>query len=113
MTAAHVEKFVEIVSNDSALLARIGVYNADADADAAAAAASASSVCANAVKEAKALGLEITEGEFMVYLNSINSVLAGGELVDEQLDAVAGGGLGIVGGIKKSVGIVSGATGVS
>jgi len=107
MTAAHVEKFVEIVSNDSALLARIGVYNADADA--AAAAASASSVCANAVKEAKALGLEITEGEFMVYLNSINSVLAGGELVDEQLDAVAGGG--IVGGLKKSVGIVSGAVG--
>jgi len=109
MTAAHVEKFVEIVGNDSALLARIGVYNADADA----AAASASSVCANAVKEAKALGLEITEEEFMGYLNSINSVLAGGELVDEQLDAVAGGGLGIVGGIKKSVGIVSGATGVS
>jgi len=29
----------------------------------------------------------------MGYLNSINSVLAGGELVDEQLDAVAGGGL--------------------
>ena len=97
MTAAHVEKFVEIVSNDSALLARIGVYNADADA--AAAAASASSVCANAVKEAKALGLEITEGEFMGYLNSINSVLAGGELVDEQLDAVAGGGL--FGTVKK------------
>ena len=95
MTAAHVEKFVEIVSNDSALLARIGVHNADADV----AAASASSVCANAVKEAKALGLEITEEEFMGYLNSINSVLAGGELVDEQLDAVAGGGL--FGTIKK------------
>jgi len=39
MTAAHVEKFVEIVGNDSALLARIGVYNADADADTAAASA--------------------------------------------------------------------------
>jgi hypothetical protein len=97
MTAAHVEKFVEIVGNDSALLARIGVYNADADADTAA--ASALSVCANAVKEAKALGLEITEEEFMGYLNSINSVLAGGELVDEQLDAVAGGGL--FGTVKK------------
>jgi len=35
----------------------------------------------------------------MVCLNSINSVLAGGELVDEQLDAVAGGGL--FGTIKK------------
>ena len=105
MTVAHVEKFVEIVTNDSALLARLGVYDADADADVAA--ASASSVCANAVKEAKALGLEITEEEFMVYLNSINSVLAGGELVDEQLDAVAGGG--IVGGLKKSVSIVAGA----
>jgi len=95
MTVAHVEKFVEIVGHDSALLARIGVYNADADA----AAASALSVCANAVKEAKALGLEITEEEFMTYLNSINSALAGGELVDEQLDAVAGGGL--FGTVKK------------
>jgi methyl coenzyme M reductase alpha subunit len=72
-------------------LARLGVYDADADADVAA--ASASSVCANAVKEAKVLGLEITEEEFMEYLNSINSVLAGGELADEQLDAVAGGGV--------------------
>jgi Nif11 domain len=59
MTTAHVEKFAELVAKDPALLATL--INADA------AAASAATFITNAVKEAKALGLEFTEEEARDY----------------------------------------------
>ena len=109
MTTAHVEKFAELVGKDPALLAKLGLdkVNADtaaasasgANADAAAAAAaSAAAFIANAVKEAKALGLQFTEEEAHAFLDAEAKAAASGELSDTQLEAVAGG----KGGVKFS-----------
>jgi hypothetical protein len=86
---AHVEKFAEIVSKDPALLAKLGLDKANADP--AAAPASAAAFIANAVKEAKAHGLEFTEEEIHAFMAAEAKAAASGELSDTLLDAVAGG----------------------
>ena len=89
MTTAHVEKFSELLGKDPALLAKLGLDKVNADA--AAVAASAAAFITNAVKEAKALGLEFTVDEAMAYLTAEAKAAARGELSDSQLEAVAGG----------------------
>ena len=89
MTTAHVEKFAELVGKDPALLAKLGLDKVNADA--AAAAASAEAFITNAVKEAKALGLEFTEEEAEKFLDAEARAAADGQLSDTQLEAVAGG----------------------
>jgi hypothetical protein len=91
MTTAHVEKFAELVGKDPALLAKLGLDKANADA--AAASASLAAVVTNAVKEAKALGLEFTEEEAHEFMAAEAKAAESGELSDTQLEAVAGGGL--------------------
>ena len=93
MTAAHVEKFAEIVSKAPALLAKLGLDKANADA--AAASASMAAFVTNAVNEATALGLEFTEEEAHAFMADQAAAAARGELSDTQLEAVAGGKLGI------------------
>ena len=83
------EKFAELVGKDPALLAKLGLDKVNADA--AAAAASAAAFITNAVKEAKALGLEFTAEEVRAYMAAELKAEASGELSDTQLDAVAGG----------------------
>ena len=89
MTIAHVEKFAELVAKDPALLAKLGLDKVNADA--AAAAASAAAFITNAVKEAKALGLEFTESEAKDFMTAEAKAAASGELSDTQLEVVAGG----------------------
>ena len=71
MTTDHVEKFAELVARARAHLARLGMdkVNEEADEDCARAAAHIT----NAVKEAKALGLEITEEEAHAYFWMMNA----------------------------------------
>ena len=89
MTTAHVEKFAELVGKDPALLAKLGWDKVNADA--AAAADSAAAFITNAVKEAKAQGLEFTEEEAQAYFEAEAKSASTGELSNTQLDAVAGG----------------------
>ena len=89
MTTAHVEKFAELVAKDPALLAKLGLDKVNADA--AAAAASAAAFITNAVKEAKAHGLEFTDDEAQAFIAAEANAAASGELSDTQLEAVAGG----------------------
>ena len=89
MTAAHVEKFAELVGKDPALLAKLGLDKVNADA--AAASASEAAFITNAVKEAKAHGLEFTEEELKSFMAAERTAAASGELSDTQLEAVAGG----------------------
>jgi hypothetical protein len=89
MTTAHVEKFAELVGKDPDLLAKLGLDKVNADA--AAAVASAEAFITNAVKEAKALGLEFSEEEAHAFLDAEAKAQASGELSDTQLEAVAGG----------------------
>ena len=89
MTKAHVEKFAELVAKDPALQAKLGMDKVNADA--AAASASAAAFTPNAVKEAKALGLEFTEEELNAFLAAERTAAESGELSDTQLEAVAGG----------------------
>ena len=89
MTTAHVEKFAELVAKDPALQAKLGLDKVNADA--AAAAASAGAFNTNAVKEAKAHGLEFTGEEFRGFLDAEAKAAASGELSDTQLGEVAGG----------------------
>ena len=100
MTKAHVEKFTELVSQDPEMLAKIGFDKATADAeaavngndaDAAVAAASLAAFITNAVKEAKAHGLEFSEEEAHAFMEAEAKAAASGELSDTQLEAVAGG----------------------
>jgi hypothetical protein len=92
MTTAHVEKYAELVGQDPALLAKLGLDKANADA--AAASASMAAFIANSVKEAKAHGLEFTEGEAHAFIAMEVKKATTGELSDTQLEAVAGGGKG-------------------
>ena len=89
MTTAHVEKFAELVGKDPALLAKLGLDKVNADA--AAASASEAAFITNAVKEAKAHGLEFTEEELKSFMAAERTAAASGELSDTQLEAVAGG----------------------
>ena len=89
MTTAHVEKFAELVGKDPALLAKLGLEKVNVDA--AAASASAAAFITNAVKEAKAHGLEFTEDEAHAFMDAEQKAAASGELSDAQLEAVAGG----------------------
>ena len=89
MTTAHVEKFAELVGKDPALQAKLGLDKVNADA--AAAAASAAAFITNAVKEAKAHGLEFTEEEFHAFMAAERTAAESGELSDTQLEGVAGG----------------------
>ena len=89
MTTAHVEKFAELVAKDPALLAKLGLDKVNADA--AAAAASAAAFITNAVKEAKAHGLEFTDEDFHAFMDAEAKAAASGELSDTQLEEVAGG----------------------
>jgi hypothetical protein len=96
MTTAHVEKFAELVAKDPALLAKLGLDKVNEDAaaaaaSAAAAAASAAAFITNAVKEAKALGLEFTDEELISFMVAERLVAGSGELSDTQLEAVVGG----------------------
>ena len=90
MTTAHVEKFAELVSKDPALLVKLGLDKANADA--AAASASLAAFVSNAVKEAKAHGLEFTAQEAYTLWDKEQAAAASGELSDAMLDNVAGGG---------------------
>ena len=103
MTTAHVEKFAELVGKDPALLAKLGFDKAKADA--AAAVASAAAFITNAVREAKALGLEFTEDEAQAYMAAESKAAASGELSDTQLEAVAGGLGGTTAPMKREGGI--------
>ena len=89
MTTAHVEKFAELVGKDPALQAKLGLEKVNADA--ATASASAAAFITNAVKEAKAHGLEFTEEELKSFMAAERTAAASGELSDTQLEAVAGG----------------------
>ena len=89
MTTAHVEKFAELVGKDPALAAKLGLYKYYPDA--AAAAASAAAILNNAVKEAKALGLEFTEEEFQSFMDAEARAAQSGEMTETQLKAVDGG----------------------
>jgi hypothetical protein len=89
MTTAHVEKFAELVGKDPALLAKLGLDKANADA--AAASASLAAFVSNAVKEAKAHGLEFTAQEAYALWHAEQAAAASGELSDAMLDNVAGG----------------------
>jgi hypothetical protein len=89
MTTAHVEKFAELAGKDPALLAKLGLDKANADA--AAASASMAAFVINAVKEAKAHGLEFTAQEAHAFMAAEAKAAVSGELSDTQLDAVAGG----------------------
>ncbi len=89
MTTAHVEKFAELVGKDPALLAKLGLDKVNADA--AAASVSAAAFITNAVKEAKAHGLEFTEEELHAFMAAERTAAGSGELSDTQLEAVAGG----------------------
>ena len=89
MTTAHVEKFAELAGKAPTLLAKLGLDKVNADA--AAAVASAEAFVTNAVKEAKALGLEFSEEEAHAFLDAEAKAEASGELSDTQLEAVAGG----------------------
>jgi len=89
MSKAHVELFAELVGKDPALLAKLGLDKVNADA--AAAAASAAAFLTNAVKEAKALGLEFTDEEFHAFMAAERTAAESGELSDTQLEGVAGG----------------------
>ena len=89
MTTAHVEKFAELVGKDPALQAKLGLEKVNADA--ATASASAAAFITNAVKEAKAHGLEFSEDEAQAYMAAEAKAAASGELSDTQLEAVAGG----------------------
>ena len=102
MTTAHVEKFAELVGKDPDLLAKLDLDKVIADAEAAsasganadaaaAASASAAAFISNAVKEAKAHGLEFTEEEARAFMEAEAEAAASGELSDTQLEAVAGG----------------------
>ena len=88
MSKAHVEKFAELVGKDPALLAKLGLDKVNADA--AAASASEAAFITNAVKEAKAHGLEFTEEELKSFMAAERTAAASGELSDTQLEAVAG-----------------------
>jgi len=90
MTIAHVEKFAELVGKDPALLAKLGLDKANADA--AAASASMAAFVTNAVKEAKAHGLEFTAQEAHAFMAAEAKAAEIGELSDTQLDTVSGGG---------------------
>ena len=70
-------------------MAKLGLDKVNADA--AAAAASAAAFITNAVKEAKAHGLEFTEEEAKAFMAAEAKAAASGELSDTQLEAVAGG----------------------
>jgi hypothetical protein len=70
-------------------LAKLGLDKVHADA--AAASASAAAFITNAVKEAKAHGLEFTEEEAQAYMAGEAKAAASGELPGTQLKAVAGG----------------------
>jgi multidrug resistance efflux pump len=94
MTTAHVEKFAELVGKDPALLAKLGLDKANAAA--AAASASMAAYITNAVKEAKAHGLEFTEEEAHAFLVAEAKAAKSGELSDTQLDAVSGGLIGMI-----------------
>ena len=89
MTTAHVEKFAELVGKDPALLAKLGLDKVHADA--AAASASAAAFITNAVKEAKALGLEFNEEELKSFMAAERTAAGSGELSDTQLEGVSGG----------------------
>ena len=89
MTIAHVEKFAEIVNKDPELLAKLGLDKVNADA----AAASEAAFITNAVKEAKAHGLELTDEEARAFLAAEAKAVANGELSDTQMETVAGGGV--------------------
>ena len=99
MTTSHVEKFAELVGKDPALQAKLGLDQVNADA--AAAAASAGAFITNAVKEAKAHGLEFTGEEFRGFLDAEAKAAASGELSDNQIDQVAGGALTPFGGFRR------------
>ena len=88
MTSAHIEKFAELLGNDPALSAKLGLDKVNEDA--AAAAASAEAFITNAVKEAKHLGLIFTEEELQEFMYDEMEAAASGELSDSQLDQVAG-----------------------
>ena len=90
MTSAHIEKFAELLGNDPALSAKLGLDKVNADA--AAAAASAEAFITHAVKDAKHLGLIFTEEELQEFMDAEMQAAASGELSDTQLEAVAGGG---------------------
>ena len=84
MSKAHLERFAESVSNAAAF-------------DEATGGAEDLQQCArNVVQYAKAQGCDITEDEAEAWLVAQGRALAGGELKDSQLDAVAGGGGPIV-----------------
>ncbi len=89
MSKAHVEKFAELVAKDPALLAKLGLDKVNADA--ATASASAAAFITNAVKEAKAQGLEFTEEELNAFMDAEAKAAASGELSDTLLEAVSGG----------------------
>ena len=90
MSTAHVEKFLELVGKDPALLAKLGLDKVNPDAGAAS--VSAAGFMANFFKEAKALGLEITEEEARAFMHAELKAAASGELTDMTLEAVVGGG---------------------
>ena len=99
MTTSHVEKFAELVGKDPALLAKLGWDKVNADA--AAASVSAAAFITNAVKEAKAQGLEFTEEEFHAFMDAEAKLAASGELSDTVLEAVSGGGKYDMGSISN------------
>ena len=90
MTTTHVQYFAEIVAKDPELSAIFVLDKVTDDA-------SAASLAANAVIEAKRVGLAFTEEEARAWMKAEADYRTKGELSDTQLEAVAGG----KGGAKK------------
>lgn len=84
MTTTHVQYFAEIVAKDPELSAIFVLDKVTDDA-------SAASLAANAVIEAKRVGLAFTEEEARAWMKAEADYRTKGELSDTQLEAVAGG----------------------
>ena len=80
MSEAHAQKYYELVAKDPALLESLGEGTKSAD-----------EFIARAIAAAKQQGLEFTAEEASTYMEAQAAEKGGGELSDQQLEAVAGG----------------------
>lgn len=90
MSKAQLEKFISVLSSDPAVSQQATQGEEDLQQ------------CArNIVQYATTQGYDFTEQEAKAWLAEQSQPLAGGELRDSQLDAVAGGGVPIV--VKNTI----------
>jgi hypothetical protein len=98
MTKAHVEKFGEVLLSDPDMSEKLGLskFLATLESnDSEAQATSKATFVDNAVEEATSRGLIFSKEEFKENLDVEVMAMQSGELSDLQLEAVAGGKLGV------------------